>query len=595
MAQPVQQVALRAPGFEGLNTELSPINGDPEFALVADNVVVDQTGRLIARKAFANFTDMPGATLIDSTGDFSDGRGLEAPSAAIVVSDSNSLGGHTGFGFGDDKTSGALWTSDHDMFIHLDQVTGFVENASPLSTTISIDIRLDPESRFPCENLPIDMASDENDQSTWPPTAYMGTYEILQNGVVLESWSHTDITWREQQWFEAVPPYVKYAFTQSKKGSPTFTITTSDFVNPIVIRWKPDPAWIPYHPSFDMHEDEANIRVSNFRMIGATMGLGYEFIKLGRDVLGYDPVVGQQDQRPIMIYRYSDILQYPPQDTRMVPVGMKKERAVTRQLPELSGDIHYGTATIINGALEDIPVPTSHANESLMTGTFANFSAEDLTTGNDRMLLFSKGQQFLRLEDDDSWTVVDANWTDVAGNQYPIDGDIAICAYGRVWVTGVGGDYHQIHYSALLDETSWYLETVPDPDNPKEAFNDAGIIDVREYWPVDGDSIVNIHAHNGFLLVFGRNSILIYANADSGSPAGILNQADSGVFLQDTISNVGLVRRDAICNIGTDVLFVDDSGVRSIGQGDSGEVQPTARAQPEYPQRDSSRLFRLRC
>jgi len=41
MAQPVQQVGIRAPGFQGLNTELSPINGDPEFALVADNVVVD--------------------------------------------------------------------------------------------------------------------------------------------------------------------------------------------------------------------------------------------------------------------------------------------------------------------------------------------------------------------------------------------------------------------------------------------------------------------------------------------------------------------------------------------------------------------------
>ena len=83
---------------------------------------------------------------------------------------------------------------------------------------------------------------------------------------------------------------------------------------------------------------------------------------------------------------------------------------------------------------------------------------------------------------------------------------------------------------------------------------------------MDGDSIVNIHAHNGYLLVFGRNSILVYANADSGSPAGIINQPDSGIFLQDAISNVGLVRRDAICNIGTDVLFVDDTGVRSLGR-----------------------------
>jgi hypothetical protein len=129
-----------------------------------------------------------------------------------------------------------------------------------------------------------------------------------------------------------------------------------------------------------------------------------------------------------------------------------------------------------------------------------------------------------------------------------------------VWVTGVGGDYHTIWYSTLLNENEWYTEAA----DPK--FNDGGVIDVREYWPVDGDSIVNIHAHNGYLLVFGRNSILVYANADSGSPAGIINQPDSGIFLQDAISNVGLVRRDAICNIGTDVLFVDDTGVRSLGR-----------------------------
>ena len=55
MAQPVQQVAIRSPGYQGLNTEQSPINSDPEFALVADNCVVDQIGRLTTRLAFADY------------------------------------------------------------------------------------------------------------------------------------------------------------------------------------------------------------------------------------------------------------------------------------------------------------------------------------------------------------------------------------------------------------------------------------------------------------------------------------------------------------------------------------------------------------
>ena len=247
---------------------------------------------------------------------------------------------------------------------------------------------------------------------------------------------------------------------------------------------------------------------------------------------------------------------------------MKRQLAAPRRLPEIEGNIQYaiGTYNVDGDEIIDFGLPDDYETEVLLTGQFVNFNAEDLTAGNDRLLLFVKGKPFLRLEDDSNFTVAGGEWIDLGGNTYPIDGDIAISAYGRVWVTGVGGDYHQIHYSALLDETSWYVEEVLDPDNPKQIFNDAGIIDVREYWPVDGDSIVNIHAHNGYLLVFGRNSILIYANADSGSPAGIINQPDSGIFLQDAIANVGLVRREAICNIGTDVLFVDDSGVRSLGR-----------------------------
>lgn len=351
MAQPIQQVALRAPGFQGINTELSPINGDPEFALVADNVVVDQIGRLTSRKAFAD-------------------------------------------------------------------------------------------------------------------------YKLI-----------------------------------------------GDFT---------------------------------------------EIITLSRDVIGVASAEQEQsDFRPVFIYRYSDSYIY-PNDYRAVPVGMRKQIVAPLNTPELGGNIKYavGAYNVGDSEVTDLVIPNDYENECLLTGNFVNFSAEDLTAGNDRLLLFVKGKPFLRLDNDNQFTPVTDGWTDGAGTNYPIDGDIAVSAYGRVWVTGVGGDYHQIHYSALLDETTWYTE---DPDKEVD-FNDAGIIDVREYWPVDGDTIVNIHAHNGFLIVFGRNSILVYANADSGTPAGVLGQAGSGIFLEDTISNVGLVRRDALCNIGTDVLFVDDSGVRSLGR-----------------------------
>jgi hypothetical protein len=175
------------------------------------------------------------------------------------------------------------------------------------------------------------------------------------------------------------------------------------------------------------------------------------------------------------------------------------------------------------------------------------------------LFLFSRGNSFLKYNGNGGWEDVTYTppQTDSGNIVDKIDGDVAISAYGRLWVSGVDGDYQTIYYSSLLREDQWY----DGQGTPDDAQNTAGIINVSEYWPVDFDQIVNIHAHNGFLIVLGRRSILIYANANTGDPAG-----ENGIQLQDAISNVGLVERDAICNIGTDVMFCDDTGLRSLAR-----------------------------
>ena len=55
MAQPQQNITLSAPGFMGLNLEDAPIDMDQRYALQADNAVIDQFGRLGARKGFEPF------------------------------------------------------------------------------------------------------------------------------------------------------------------------------------------------------------------------------------------------------------------------------------------------------------------------------------------------------------------------------------------------------------------------------------------------------------------------------------------------------------------------------------------------------------
>jgi hypothetical protein len=75
-------------------------------------------------------------------------------------------------------------------------------------------------------------------------------------------------------------------------------------------------------------------------------------------------------------------------------------------------------------------------------------------------------------------------------------------------------------------------------------------------WPTGYDTIVALAAHNGFLVIFGRSSIVIYSGAENPATMEVA----------DTISNVGCVSRDAVVSTGKDLLFLDDSGVRSIAR-----------------------------
>ncbi len=52
MAQQLQNITINAPAFFGLNTQDSPINLDSSFASIADNCVIDKSGRIAARKGW---------------------------------------------------------------------------------------------------------------------------------------------------------------------------------------------------------------------------------------------------------------------------------------------------------------------------------------------------------------------------------------------------------------------------------------------------------------------------------------------------------------------------------------------------------------
>lgn len=115
-----------------------------------------------------------------------------------------------------------------------------------------------------------------------------------------------------------------------------------------------------------------------------------------------------------------------------------------------------------------------------------------------------------------------------------------LTAYGRIWCGGITGDTQTVYFSDLLKGTDFLNGS-------------AGYLNLQEVLP-NGDAIIGAAAHNGFIIFFGKKNIAIYANP--------LQPSD--LVLQETIYNVGCIARDSIQNIGTDVLFLSDGGIRSL-------------------------------
>jgi hypothetical protein len=119
----------------------------------------------------------------------------------------------------------------------------------------------------------------------------------------------------------------------------------------------------------------------------------------------------------------------------------------------------------------------------------------------------------------------------------------AISAYGRIWTANNAADKHTVQFSDLL--AGHIVST-----------GSSGYLDVSEVWPAGSDEIVALAAHNGFLYIFGRRQILVYQGATDPST----------MSLADAISGVGCSARDSVVVAGKDILFLSDSGVRSIAR-----------------------------
>jgi len=116
-----------------------------------------------------------------------------------------------------------------------------------------------------------------------------------------------------------------------------------------------------------------------------------------------------------------------------------------------------------------------------------------------------------------------------------------ISAYGRTWSASTLTDKNTIQFSDLL--SGHVLNT-----------GSSGTLNVAQVWPAGSDEIQGLAAHNNYLYIFGRRQILIYQGAND----------PTNMSLADTVSGIGCCARDSIKVTGGDIIFLSDSGVRSM-------------------------------
>lgn len=115
-----------------------------------------------------------------------------------------------------------------------------------------------------------------------------------------------------------------------------------------------------------------------------------------------------------------------------------------------------------------------------------------------------------------------------------------LTSYGRTWVADIANDRQTVYFSDLLNPGEWKTGT-------------SGYLNIGEVVP-NNDPIVALAAHNGFLIIFCRRHIVVYKNALDPSQ----------LTLEDVISGVGCIARDSVQSIGTDLMFLSETGVQSF-------------------------------
>jgi len=198
-----------------------------------------------------------------------------------------------------------------------------------------------------------------------------------------------------------------------------------------------------------------------------------------------------------------------------------------------------GTKIVFSAGNNKIFTGTSTLSEVTLPGGYS-ISANNwkIVSFNNDIYFFQRGHAAL-VSVAGSTTLVavtDGGHAAPAGNE-------VLAAFGRLFVADVTDNSYTLSFSDLLDGDDFHGGS-------------SGSLDLTTVFPEGFDEIVALREFNNFLVIFCKRSILLYSGASS--PASMT--------LADVITGIGCIARDSVQAIGTDLIFLSDSGLRSLGR-----------------------------
>lgn len=200
---------------------------------------------------------------------------------------------------------------------------------------------------------------------------------------------------------------------------------------------------------------------------------------------------------------------------------------------------------------DDLTLLTPTTADTITTG---NWQAATL---NDHCYFFQRGYLPLVYTNDgvpDTFESISVH-TGVAGT--PPKANTVISAYGRLWAADTDLNKTIVYFTDVLDGTNW-------------STGSAGSIDIAAVLTKGADSIVALGAHNGFLVIFCKRHIIVYGDGDNFQTA--INTTT--LNLVEVIDGIGCVSRDSVQNTGEDIIFLSETGVRSLNRTVQEKSQP---------------------